>query len=131
MAFGKCAMQSSMLSGAERSVAIKDCIARPLVPLDQLQPTRGLSPKESVAVQALIAAKLKDPDSAKFTDMKLRASADGVRICGTINAKNSFGGYTGAQRFYLVASPELVARSIEIDNVQAPYAEGACRGLGM
>lgn len=42
---------------------------------------------------------LKDPDSAQFRNQK--------RICGEVNAKNSFGGYAGFKRF-IAGSKELV-----------------------
>lgn len=38
-------------------------------------------------------ASLKDPDSAKFQNIK--------GVCGEVNAKNGFGGYSGFKRFYL------------------------------
>jgi hypothetical protein len=57
----------------------------------------------SNAATKFIISSLKDPDSAKFSDMKiLKAShSDGsfTFICGRVNAKNSFGGYTGFQDF--------------------------------
>ena len=40
--------------------------------------------------------KLKDPNSANFEDVYL--SSDKV-VCGKVNSKNSFGGYTGYKRF--------------------------------
>lgn len=36
---------------------------------------------------------LKDPDSAQFQDVK--------GYCGEVNAKNSYGGYTGFKKFYI------------------------------
>lgn len=42
---------------------------------------------------------LKDPDSAQFRNQK--------RICGEVNAKNSFGGYAGFKRF-IAGGKELV-----------------------
>lgn len=41
----------------------------------------------------LVSRSLKDPDSAKFQNIK--------GYCGEANAKNSYGGYTGFKRFYL------------------------------
>lgn len=45
-----------------------------------------------------IKTKLKDPDSAQFRDVEFY---DGVApvTCGLVNAKNSFGGYSGFERF--------------------------------
>ena len=45
-------------------------------------------------------ASLKDPDSAKFSNLTIDKL--GIALCGWVNAKNSFGGYTGATRFAYV-----------------------------
>jgi hypothetical protein len=62
----------------------------------------------SKAATKFIISSLKDPDSAKFSDTKiLKAShSDGgfTFICGRVNAKNSFGGYTGFQDFVVYRS---------------------------
>lgn len=48
---------------------------------------------------------LKDPDSAKFdynvmvTKVDSLGTKDRYAVCGKVNAKNSFGGYTGEKRF--------------------------------
>lgn len=44
---------------------------------------------------AAVLATLKDPDSAKFTEV-VRV---GDYVCGRINSKNGFGGYAGASKF--------------------------------
>ncbi|MCX7140800.1 MAG: hypothetical protein NT123_06820 [Proteobacteria bacterium] len=51
---------------------------------------------EDDAKIAVLAA-LKDPDSAKFGRFK----AYGEQACFTVNARNSFGGYTGDQQAFL------------------------------
>lgn len=49
--------------------------------------------------QAAALSKLNDPDSAKFTDLRV-VTADGRQIvCGRVNAKNRMGGYDGAKPF--------------------------------
>lgn len=58
--------------------------------------------------KAAVAAKLKDPASARFEglDRAMRRNVNGTpmdSICGFVNAKNSYGGYTGPKPFlYLV-----------------------------
>lgn len=43
---------------------------------------------------------LKDPDSARFGDMKASTGKEGlINVCGWLNAKNSYGGYTGMGPF--------------------------------
>lgn len=48
------------------------------------------------SAQRHVRAMLKDPDSAKF---ELLFTGRNNLECGTVNAKNSFGGYTGAQAY--------------------------------
>lgn len=42
---------------------------------------------------------LKDPESAQFRNVQLKSYAGGAVICGEVNAKNSYGGYIGAEDF--------------------------------
>lgn len=49
--------------------------------------------------EASVRAKLKDPASAVFSQVRIVGSGVDQRVCGLVNAKNSFGGYTGDQRF--------------------------------
>lgn len=60
----------------------------------------NLSPTQIAAIQTAVKDGLKDPDSARFG--KIVGGLDtkgGLVICGQINAKNSYGGYTGNQIF--------------------------------
>jgi len=66
------------------------------------------TPDEAFAqrVEADVRRSLKDPDSAKFEDVK--AYAKEQVACGKVNAKNSYGGYTGAEDFsYYRGRPHL------------------------
>jgi hypothetical protein len=48
-----------------------------------------------------VADQMKDPGSAKFRNTKVIIDEDGSdALCGDINAKNSYGGYTGFISFY-------------------------------
>lgn len=62
----------------------------------------GLLPASAAApmddARAAIIKKLKDPESARFTEVVLNGEA----VCGFVNAKNASGGYPGAHRFYYV-----------------------------
>jgi hypothetical protein len=56
--------------------------------------------------KAAVVKRLKDPDSARFSD--LVKTGGGYIVCGKVNAKNGFGGYTGAKSFaYFVLSKHL------------------------
>ncbi len=49
---------------------------------------------------------LRDPDSAKFRDSYVYPQPDGSFVaCGSVNAKNGYGGYTGYRRF--IATQEM------------------------
>ena len=72
------------------------------------------------AQMVLIAEKivrlyLRDPDSAKFTDVSFRmmkkpGGGDMAVVCGDVNARNGFGGMTGAQPFAVVDGEAHFAR---------------------
>jgi len=55
-----------------------------------------------------VRAKLKDPDSAQFRNVRFHRGKDGVPMtCGEVNSKNSFGGYGGFQKFVSAGRAEL------------------------
>lgn len=59
-----------------------------------------LAPKQRAAIERAVKETLKDPDSAKFGEIRAGKSRTGsINICGLVNAKNGFGGYTGMQAF--------------------------------
>lgn len=74
------------------------------------RPATAQQPKaDPLFAQAKIALakKLKDPESARIEGLKRTnfLNTKGVptpAVCGTVNAKNSFGGYTGAVPFVFI-----------------------------
>lgn len=62
---------------------------------------------KDVAVRGVATAKgrLKDPDSAKFSDLRVLSfdalGRNYTMACGDLNAKNSFGGYVGSKPFWV------------------------------
>ena len=60
-----------------------------------------------VLAQEAVEAKLKDPDSADFRDIKVHHVGTKTAVCGEVNAKNGFGGYTGFERFISAGAKEL------------------------
>ncbi len=57
------------------------------------------------AVESAVSESLLDPQSAQFSKLKIvdRVNEDkssSMKVCGYVNAKNSFGGYTGNKGFY-------------------------------
>lgn len=72
-------------------------------------------------IKAWYLENLKDPDSAKFnafskprrehaiTNQFNREAVFGYSVCATVNAKNSYGGYTGGQvRWFLIRNGSIV-----------------------
>ena len=54
--------------------------------------------------KSTVEAILKDADSAKFEDVYISFMQDSPVTCGKVNAKNSFGGYTGFKEFIAAKS---------------------------
>src|SRR6266536_2328260 len=71
----------------------------------------GCGPSESSIISSMqqkVLARLKDPDSARFRNIKYHKrqteNSEGAKqtlygICGEVNAKNSMGGYIGFRGF--------------------------------
>lgn len=50
---------------------------------------------------------LVEPDSARFADLRTHVAENGVgALCGTVNARNGYGGYIGDTRFISLGQPE-------------------------
>lgn len=65
------------------------------------------------AARAVVLSALKDPASATFGPEIVRKVGDtGMAVCGSVNARNSFGGYAGAQQ-YVVHPGGLVLTEVD------------------
>lgn len=54
----------------------------------------------------LIAYVLKEPESARYREMRAWKLSNGdIAVCGAMNARNSFGGYTGFKGLYIRFEP--------------------------
>lgn len=70
--------------------------------------------------QQLIKKRLKDPDSAQFTDVFVSRSSGRPVACGYVNAKNGFGGYVGRTRFMSSDTTQVLEGELtpgELDSV--------------
>jgi hypothetical protein len=56
--------------------------------------------------KAVVSKSLKDPDSARWGEIKVVRFHEGYIACGTVNAKNSFGGYSGDAQFRAGFTPD-------------------------
>lgn len=68
--------------------------------------------QEKAATMGAVSSVLKDPDSAKFEFLNAN--------CGTVNSKNSFGGYVGTKRFVSVGGMvDLEGHSVSTKEMNA------------
>jgi len=76
-------------------------VADPDVPLLAASDLRTLTANEKALLAKGFVATLKDPGSAQFQWAKVpkRLPESGFDYCAMVNAKNSYGGYIGAQPF--------------------------------
>lgn len=71
--------------------------------------------------KAAIRRQLRDPSSANFgivnayNDRKYKMK-NVTAVCGEVNAKNAFGGYTGMKQFVYVVEPIITAFDNDDDN---------------
>ena len=64
-----------------------------------------------------VTQKLKDPASAKFRNVGFHRGIEGIPVAyGEVNSKNSFGGYSGFQRFIYAGSSELTFLEEEVQD---------------
>jgi hypothetical protein len=68
---------------------------------------------------------LKDPESARFSEVYVKTKASGSAVCGMVNAKNGFGGYTGDKLFFAIGSFAVVQSASNIEEF-LPLYEAAC-----
>ena len=67
---------------------------------------------------------LKDPESARFGEIWALSGSNGKRsLCGYVNAKNSYGGYTGRKIFTIIPPDSVV---IEGSGVMGSLLPGIC-----
>lgn len=80
------------------------------------------TPKENRAIANALTAirqNLKDPESADFGLARAYAADGTIYVCGTVNAKNSFGGYTGKRRYIY----ESVRGSLKIESGDESFSD--------
>lgn len=80
-----------------------------------------LTQKHAEIIQQGVRNALKDPDSAKFGRIAGAEAADKpgiVYVCGTVNAKNSFGGFTGDKPYVgVLGAIDSEGKTIGVFNV--------------
>lgn len=88
-------------------------------PVPVARPTIPMTSQLEASTVELVKEALKDPDSAKFSDLKAygrESDPRSIDVCGRVNAKNSYGGYSGSAWFVVTRGEVLIYDS---------YAKGA------
>lgn len=67
--------------------------------LDNQRVAVSLEDRMIESAKSSVRSRLKDPASAQFSQLRIVGSGPDARVCGFVNAKNSFGGYSGDERF--------------------------------
>jgi hypothetical protein len=83
-------------------------------------------------LQVAIVEKLKDPDSAKFRNIRLvdgrdaKTPGEGI-YCGEVNAKNEFGGYVGFMPFIAaIVGDGVFVIQLAVDAKEKSMVETLC-----
>ncbi|MBC2858764.1 hypothetical protein [Stappia sp. 28M-7] len=104
----------------------------PSKPMEVLTPHK-LSAAETTAIHDGVRRVLKDPESARFGTIVAGANADGVvTACGWVNAKNSFGGYTGEKPFLgILTDGGFVTAAVGGDSTDVAVTMTMCSRSGL
>lgn len=102
-----------------------------LQPIGPTQPI-ALTPQRMAAVTRAFSYVLKDPESMRIPAIEARVGRHGtVYLCGLVNSKNSFGGYTGPQMFYGGGQgSNFNILYIGADQAMTAYIYALCRNAG-
>jgi len=90
-------------------------------------------------IRSHMARRLKDPYSARYDFLNeplpgwqggLGGVVFGYRVCVLVNAKNSYGGYTGAKLYFFMIKDGRVVKTIGGDSEYSQAAaKGACENV--
>lgn len=101
-------------------VFVTGCVSQPTTPTrPPVTWTRdAATADEKETAKAQVLKVLKDPDSARFGEIWALNGTNGHRtVCGYINARNSFGGYTGNKVFTTATGDALIEGSEPLNSL--------------
>jgi hypothetical protein len=82
--------------------------ALPAAPSADLTPAQRAEGEARVKTAArYFATTLRDSSSAAFRNVFIRRRGERISICGEVNARNGYGGYTGFQAFMVLADQRV------------------------
>jgi hypothetical protein len=92
-------------------------------------PRVSLTPDQVRLVESGVQRILDDPGAARFGEIYAGQQPDGtLYVCGSVDARNSSGGYTGDQPFYgTLDQRAFTPTTIGGDEVQSRAIEAYCR----
>jgi hypothetical protein len=91
-------------------------------------PDQAIQMRIVVASQDGVRSRLKDPDSAEFRNVGYYSGGEegASAVCGEVNAKNSFGGFTGFERFVALGKDIAFLESDVAPSEFAKVWQGVC-----
>ncbi|WP_126401184.1 hypothetical protein [Blastochloris tepida] len=110
------------------ALAIGGCDAR-----RDVVAAESLTAAQQSVVFGAVRRALRDPESARFGPLNAAALAGGdVAVCGSVNARNGFGGYTGPMPFAgRFLRGEFALIDIASDRQSAIAMLGVCQAAGV
>ena len=97
----------------------------------------SLTDQQRQAVDTAIRDVMKDPDSVKIKNIVSTRRDGTVFVCGAVNAKNSYGGYTGFTPFRIdidEATSQTTIKSlpgVNADFMAKDMARAMCTAVGL
>ena len=82
-----------------RTLAIAACLTLPLQACGEPADAPPNDVGYEIVGKDQVKSRLRDPESAQFTGVRVVRRGETTAICGYVNSKNGLGGMTGPQRF--------------------------------
>lgn len=88
------------------------------------EPSKAAKESSYIALnQDRIKGRLKDPASAEFRNTFISNAIGAPVVCGEVNAKNGFGGYTGFQRFISGGSIQVIEADMAAGEMDKTWSQ--------
>ena len=101
-------------------------------PVEPTSKMYSLTPADVKMVQDAVQYKMKDPSSTTFRNIGAVQKSDGsIGVCGEVNSKNSFGGYSGFMPFSgTISNGSFSIMTIASNDETAGFVARSCSYLG-
>jgi hypothetical protein len=123
-------MMALALAGCANAGAQMQLRSMPVEPV-------SLTPDQRQAVDNTLRGLMKDPDSVKIKNIVSTRRDGTIFVCGSINAKNSYGGYAGFSPFRIdieeaTGRTKVVSNpSSDADYMEKDIARAMCTAVGL